>query len=89
LEYFVFGDGNDMNTLDFVFASCAAIAALVLLLLSPWHRAVVKECLLHPLSEGWVEIEEGRVEVHRGQSLLDHTFESVDKSPGHIAGASS
>jgi hypothetical protein len=82
-----------MNTLDIGFAVCAAVAALILLLLSPWHRAVFKECLLHPLSEGWVEISEGHVEVHRGQSLSDQVSDSVEETPNraasHIAGTSS
>jgi hypothetical protein len=63
-----------MSAMDMSFAVCAVAAALVLLLLSPWQRAVVKECLLHPLSDGWVDVEDGRIKMHRGMSLSDHVL---------------
>ena len=63
-----------MSAIDIGFAIGAVVAILILLFRSPWHRAVVKESLLHPLSDGWVDINAGQVEVHRGMSLSDHVL---------------
>lgn len=61
-----------MTAIDIGFAVVAGLGTLTLLLCSPWHRAVVKECLLHPRSDGWVDIDAGRVHVHRGSRLRGH-----------------
>jgi hypothetical protein len=63
-----------MSILDIVFATCAAIAAVILVVKSPWHRAVLKESLFHPRSDGWVDIEADHVYVHRGLSLPDYVL---------------
>lgn len=61
-----------MSMLDIGFMTCAVVAILTLIITSPWHRAVFLECLFHPRSDGWLDYENGRVEIHRGASLSDH-----------------
>ena len=81
-----------MSAIDIGFAIGAVVAILILLFRSPWHRAVVKESLLHPLSDGWVDINEGQVEVHRGMSLSDHvlnqTLASLEEAQTALEGVS-
>ncbi len=71
-----------MSTFDILFASVAAVGALVLLVMSPWHRAVAKESLLHPRSNGWVDFDGDRVEVHRGLGLPDFVLAQTVESLG-------
>ena len=71
-----------MTPLDMTFALLSMAAIAVLLISSPWHRAVVGECLAHPRSRGWVEMDRGRVVIHRGSSLGDLRIEkSSDDVP--------
>jgi hypothetical protein len=81
-----------MSFLDIMFATCAGLAAFVLIAKSRWHRAVFVECLLHPRSEGWVDMEADQVKVHRGLSLSDHvlsqTLESLREAQAALEAAS-
>ena len=81
-----------MSTIDIGFAVGAVVGTLILLFFSPWHRAVVVESLLHPLSDGWVDVEEGRVKLHRGMSLSDHvlnqTLTSLEEAQTALEGVS-
>ena len=81
-----------MSAIDLGFAIGTVIAILILLFRSPWHRAVIKESLLHPLSDGWVDIAEDQVQVHRGMSLSDHvlsqTLVSLEEAQTALEGVS-
>lgn len=84
--------GDTMSTLDIGIAIGAVVVIAGLLLRSTWHRAVIKECLLHPRSDGWLDIEEGQVVVHRGASLADHvlsqTVASLEQAQSALKAAS-
>ena len=75
-----------MNALDIGFATAAVLVAAILLMVSPWYRAVVKECLLHPWSNGWLEYVNGKVVVHRGQDLPSQSQNPSVATPQNRAG---
>ena len=61
-----------MNTIDLGFLAGSILLAIGVLVRSPYYRAIVLECVLHPFSDGWIDRDdENGVYIHRGEALPD------------------
>lgn len=64
-----------MSNFDIGFAVISLGVALFVIIRYPLYRAIVRECVFHPRSEGWIDVDaEGKVQVYRGDSLSDYVM---------------
>ena len=67
-----------MSYFDIGFAVVSLAIALLVMICSPFFRAVLRECLLHPCSDGWIDVDdEGKVRVYRGETLPDYMLDGA------------